>query len=179
MKDMWLASYFSGWWQKWWFSDLILSASPSHAGVSSYIYTQIVPDEHSPCLLASLSLALSECRWFNSRLTSVFWLEDEPCPRTSSMFIHWGHGLCSCRYHSYLSVMSRSLGMDRYSPSPHGHGNTIHGTRRMTHRPAVGKCFLFSSKSPFHFLFHGAGCDRQTLFFTAQVLISVHSDVRD
>lgn len=83
------------------------------------------------------------------------------------MFTHWGHGLCSCRYRSYLSVMSRSLGMDRYSPSPHGYGNAIHGTKRVTHHLTVGKCFFVFQLSLFRFSLHGVGHDCQRLGFTA------------
>lgn len=76
--------------------------------------------------------------------SGVFWLEHESCPVLSSpvlthkpLFTHWGRGLCSCRYRSYLSVMSCSPGMDHNSE-----GNAIHGTKRMTHRLTVGKCFF-------------------------------------
>lgn len=101
-----------------------------------------------PCHLLSLSFYLNLgcliADWEWDWESGVFWLEHEPCPVLSSpvlthkpLFTHWGRGLCSCRYRSYLSVMSCSPGMDHNSE-----GNAIHGTKRMTHRLTVGKCFF-------------------------------------
>lgn len=111
-------------------------------------------------LSPSLPPSLSECGLFNSRLRVAervvsFWLEHELCPRTSLLFTHWGHGLCGCRYRSYLSVVLCSLGMDRNSPSLHCHGNTTHGTKRMTHHLTAGSCFFCLFSDEICFPVHG------------------------
>lgn len=134
-----------------------LSLSPLLADFASDICTQIVQHE---CSLSPSSHPFS----LSQTESSLFWLEHELCPCTGLMFTHWGHGLHSCRYHSYLSVVSHSLGMDHYSPSLHSYGNTIHGTTRMTHHWTVGKFFFFSSKVFLTCQHTALGHDQQTIF---------------
>lgn len=91
---------------------------------------------------------------------------------TGLMFTLWGHGLWNCRYCSYLPVVSRSLGMDRYyGPSSRSHGNAA----RMTHQMR-GSSFRFPVKfaafvvaqhfwSLTHFGFYCRDAARMTLAF--------------
>lgn len=62
---------------------------------------------------------------------------------TQLLFTYWGHGLCSWRYHSYLYVLTCSLGTDHNSPSLHCHGNIIHGTKEWLITRLWGNAFCF------------------------------------
>lgn len=154
---------------------LFLSLSPLHADFSyKYFYMSALslPPCKSPSLCLSLSVGCLIAGWE--------WLGEwcllagaGPCPILSSpvlthkpLFTHWGRGLCSCRYRSYLSVLSCSPGIDHNSLSPHCQGNAIHGTKRMTHHWTVVKWFYFSGEVCFTF-----ECVVYKMFGRSQILL--------